>query len=495
MFKRNTTIFIPSATVKIGDETYTANAAGQIQIRQGVSVSGTVEATDYNDGSFEFEAITDDTVNTVYLDPQAVVTFTVKDEKNNLLSGAVVTVGGKQATTNSSGVCTISLKQGIHSYTAKYQNYQGKGDITVGLSNMSASIAVTLDISTMKPEENGNIQLMLIGTAATLDVTSTTTDYVISWGDGTTENASGVGSKTYNHTYPDAGYYQVELSNCEEVTLCNGSPTCLIAYWSIGDSKISGLEFDTFKKLEYIGDLWINDINRTSLSRFCQYCDRLKFIDLSSFANNHSVTTLSNFLSGCSGLTTIDLTPLAGMTKVTSLYEFLSHCQGLTNIDLTPLAGMTEVVRLTYFLFNCQGLTNIDLTPLAGMTKVIKLDAFLHTCSGLTSIDLIPLASMTEVENLDAFMKLCSGLTSIDLTPLAGMTKVTSLYDFICACGKLVSIIIGWTTPPPASSGTLNSTGSGPIYTPDESVDLYKTATNWSKYATRYQPISNKPAI
>lgn len=276
ILKRNTTIFISSATVKIGDKTYTASTTGQVQIRSEAALSGTVEATDYNDGRFEFEAITDDTVNTVYLDPQAVVTFTVKDEKNNLLSGAVVTVGGKQATTNSSGVCTISLKQGTHSYTAKYQNYQGKGDITVGLSNMSASIAVTLDISTMKPDENGNIQLMLIGTAATLDVTSTTTDYVISWGDGTTENASGAGVKSYNHTYPDAGYYQVELSNCEEVTLCNVSPTCLIAYWSIGDSKISGLDFDTFPKLEYIGDLWINDINRTSLSRFCQYSGRLE---------------------------------------------------------------------------------------------------------------------------------------------------------------------------------------------------------------------------
>ncbi|KMM33602.1 hypothetical protein ACM15_11335 [Parabacteroides goldsteinii] len=575
ILKRNTTIFIPSATVKIGDETYTANAAGQVQIRQNASLTGTVEATDYNDGSFEFEAITDDTVNTVYLDPQAVVTFTVRDDKNNLLSSATVTVGGKSATTNSNGVCSIALKQGVYNYIAKYQRYQGSGSVTIGLYNVSVSATVTLNMAAMKPDENGNIQLMLIGTAATLNVTSTTADYVINWGDGTIDNASGTGTKTYTHTYTDTGYYQVEVSNCAEITSCNGTSVCLIAYWSIGDSKVNNLNFQFFSKIEYIGDLWTNYINVKSLHDFCRDCPRLNFIDISSLANSRSVTDLSGFLYNCTALTSIDLTPLASMTKVDNLYEFLSACSALTSIDLTPLASMTGVTNLSRFLANCRGLKSIDLTPLASMTRVTvlsyflsgcyglksidltplasmtsvnDLSSFLYNCSALTSIDLTPLASMTKVTNLgsflaacgkltsidltplasmtrvtvlsyflsgcyglksidltplasmtsvndlSSFLSACSALTSIDLTPLASMTKVTNLGSFLAICGKLTSIIIGWTTPPPASSSTLSSTGTGPIYTPDDSVELYKTATNWSQYATRYKPISNKPA-
>lgn len=576
ILKRNTTIFIPNATVKIGDETYTASAAGQVQIRKNVSLNGTVEATDYNDSEFSFDAIVDDTINTVYLDPQVIVTFTVCDDKNNLLNGATITVGGKSANTNSSRVCTIALKQGKYNYTAKYNNYMGKGEVTVGLSNISVSASVLLDISTMNPEENGNIQLLLSGTAAALSITSTTTDYMINWGDDTTENASGTGARAYNHTYPDDGYYQVEISNCAEVTLCSGNSICTIAYWSIGDSKVADLSFYYFENIEYIGDLWKNDTKRTSLNQFCYNCVRLKQIDLSSFVNNHSVTNLagflqrcnnltsinlaplagmvevtrlSEFLSGCSGLITIDLTPLSGMVgvtnlerfltgctgltsidliplmgmvgatdlsgflrscsslttidlapltdmvKVASLNSFLSDCRGIVSIDLAPLAGMIAVTSLSYFLNYCDKLTAIDLTPLSGMTKVKNLSYFLRTCSGLISIDLTPLAGMIGVTDLANFMQDSRGLTSIDLTPLAGMTGVTGMSYFFSNCKDIFSIILGWPTPPTASISVLENSGSCPIYVPDESVELYKTATNWNRYQDRYKPISEKSAV
>lgn len=434
VMKRYTTIFIPNATVMIGDETYTANSAGQVQIRSGVAVVGTVEATDYNDENFEFETIVDDVTNTVYLDPCAVVTFTVKDDKNNLLSGATVSVGGKLATTNSSGICTITLKQGTYNYVAKYQSYQGKGEITVGLSNMSVSAIVTLDISTMKPEENGNIQMMLVGTVGSLNITSTTADYIIDWGDGSTENASGTGAKSYSHTYPDTGYYQVEISNCAEVTSANGTSACLIAYWSIGDSKVNGLIFNWFNSVIYIGDLWKND-NKISFESFCTYCDKLKFINIDSFSSKSSVTNLGNFLMGCA----------------------------FENIDLAPLANMNGVTRISSFLMSCGSLKNVDLTPLAVMTGVTSAYALFRRCYNLKNIDLTPLKDM----------------------------RITDTTLLLSECSRLAYIKIGWQTPPPAYNDTLEKTGSGPIYVPDESVDLYKTATNWSKYATRYKPMSN----
>lgn len=272
VLKRNTTIFIPNAVVKIGDETYTANSAGQVQIRKKMSVAGTVEANDYNDSEFSFDAITDDAFNTVYLDPCAVVTFTVRDDKNNLLSGAVVSVGGKQATTDSSGNCKITLKKGDYSYSVKYQSYAAKGNTTVGLSNMSVSVVVTLDITTMIPEENGNIQMMLTSTAAVLNITSTNANYVIDWGDGEKTQATGTGAQNYNHTYSVDAYYQVEISNCEEITSCNGTAECLAAYWSIGDSLVKNLLFRSFTKLLYVGLVFKNDVTRASFANCLSGC-------------------------------------------------------------------------------------------------------------------------------------------------------------------------------------------------------------------------------
>ena len=548
ILKRNTSIFIPNATVKIGDETYTASASGQVQIRKKVSVSGTVEATDYNDGTFEFDAIVDDTTNEVYLDPCAIVTFTVRDDKNNLLNGAVISVAGKQATTNSSGICTIAIKQGTYNYTAKYQNYQGKGEVAVALSNISVSATVTLDISTMKPEENGNIQMMLIGKSAGVDVTSPNTDYVIDWGDGTSDNASGSGAKTYNHTYLDDGYYQIEVRNCAEVTYTRGSKLSLIAYWSIGDSKVNNIEFGYCSKLKYFGDVFKNDQNRTSALELFYGCSGLTSIDLTPLAGLVNVTIASRLFSGCSGLTFIDLTPLADWVNVINAPGLFSDCNKLTSIDLTPLASWVDVKIASLLFYGCSGLTSIDLTPLADWVNVREASNLFYGCSGLTfidltpladwvnvinasslfsgcnkltSIDLTPLASWVNVTDAGSLLSQCSSLTYIDLTPLVGWIKVTSISYFLTGCRGLISIDL---TPfvkftniiystslisscyglqyikvldvPPFSltSGALTNGNECPIYVPDDAVEIYKTATNWSKYTSRIKPISEIPA-
>lgn len=51
------------------------------------------------------------------------------------------------------------------------------------------------------------------------------------------------------------------------------------------------------------------------------------------------------------------------------------------------------------------------------------------------------------------------------------------------------SVIMKPTTPPVIFSGTFSKSYTYPIYVPAESVDAYKTATNWSALADRIQPI------
>ena len=58
-----------------------------------------------------------------------------------------------------------------------------------------------------------------------------------------------------------------------------------------------------------------------------------------------------------------------------------------------------------------------------------------------------------------------------------------------CNCSALTAITILATTPPTLGSSVFVNTNNCPIYVPAESVDAYKTATNWSTYADRIQAI------
>lgn len=60
------------------------------------------------------------------------VVFTVKDEGGNALSGATVTINGKQQQTNTDGVAAFRIADGTHSYTVTGSGYVAEtGDITV----------------------------------------------------------------------------------------------------------------------------------------------------------------------------------------------------------------------------------------------------------------------------------------------------------------------------------------------------------------------------
>ena len=79
----------------------------------------------------------------------------------------------------------------------------------------------------------------------------------------------------------------------------------------------------------------------------------------------------------------------------------------------------------------------------------------------------------------------CTKLTSVTIG-----NSVTKIYNYAFdSCSGLTSVTIQATTPPSLGSGAFSNTNKCPIYVPAESVDAYKTATNWKTYASRIQPI------
>ena len=80
------------------------------------------------------------------------------------------------------------------------------------------------------------------------------------------------------------------------------------------------------------------------------------------------------------------------------------------------------------------------------------------------------------------------------LTSLVIPSNISSIEDSAFnKCSGLTSITVNRTTPP-TLKGTyvFDNTNNCPIYVPDASVSAYKTADNWSEYASRIKPISSK---
>ena len=125
----------------------------------------------------------------------------------------------------------------------------------------------------------------------------------------------------------------------------------------------------------------------------------------------------------------------------------------------------------------CLSLTDVTI---GNSVTIIDYYAFIK-CFKLSSVT-IP-NSVTTIGG-NAFYY-CISLT--DVTIGNGVTIIDN-YAF-AYCDKLTSVTIKATTPPTLGSDVFDNTNNCPIYVPAESVDAYKTATNWSAYADRIQAI------
>lgn len=213
----------------------------------------------------------------------------------------------------------------------------------------------------------------------------------------------------------------------------------MVAYWSIGNSRVANLKFRSYSKFIYFGNVFKNDTNRTDVSSMFDSCVFFR-------------------------------------------------------IDLTPLSDLVNVTKASYLFYSCRFLSFIDLTPLASWVNVTDASSLFYSLTGLSTIDINPLASWVNVTVASRLFYNCGKLRSIDLTALVKWTKMVNNEEMFILSGISDYISIRDVPPFPLTSNALNGTRDCPIYVPDNAVDTYKTATNWSAYADRIKPISSKPS-
>ena len=163
--------------------------------------------------------------------------------------------------------------------------------------------------------------------------------------------------------------------------------------------------------------------------------------------------------------------------------KFLQLIEGTENVSLTA-QDFGDITEIRQYAFAYA--TNLVSVLLPNTIISISYSAF-NGCSGLTSIE-IP-SSVTSIG--DSAFRDCSSLTSIEIP--SGVTSIGQ-YAFY-GCTSLTTMTVLPTTPPTLSNTGAISTATTSIYVPDESVDAYKQATNWSNFADIIKPLSEKESV
>lgn len=140
-------------------------------------------------------------------------------------------------------------------------------------------------------------------------------------------------------------------------------------------------------------------------------------------------------------------------SNVTSLRRYALDYADFVTIRLPEVTGTAN-----YALANCTSLENVYLPKATSLTQYS-----FQNCTKLKKLDFPLVRSISN----DVF----SGCSKLDTLILRSSTMCT------------LSNVDAFTNTPIAK-------GTGFVYVPDELVDSYKAATNWSTYAAQIKPIS-----
>ena len=288
------------------------------------------------------------------------------------------------------------------------------------------------------------------------------------------------------------------------------------AVTNLGQVFRENMEITSFEELQYFTGL-------TTISDHAFYgCSNLS----GSLHIPNSVTTIGdNAFFDCSGLTSLTIPNSVisignhsfrgcGLTSVTipnsvtfigfglfgdclfleqivvemgnSIYDSRENCNAVIETSTNKLvAGCkstiipNSVTSIGKWAFGyCQGLTLLNIPN--SVTSIGDL-AFV-SCFDLT---MLYIPNSVSTIGMRAFQT-CSNLISIIIPD-----SVTTIGDYaFLDCGGLSEITILRITPPSIGLGVFSRTNSSPIYVPYESLNDYKTATNWSYYEDRIFPMA-----
>lgn len=167
------------------------------------------------------------------------------------------------------------------------------------------------------------------------------------------------------------------------------------------------------------------------------------------------------------------LTSITIPNSVTSIVDqAFCYCTSLTAVTIPN--SVTSIGASTFYW--CSSLTSVTIP-----NSITSIESWTFgDCHSLTSIT-IP-NSVTSIS--ESVFSGCVSLTSVTLG--SGVTSIGESAFY--GCDNLTSIACEAVIPPTLGSNN-NLSNVTAVYVPAESVEAYKTATNWSYYSNIIQPI------
>ena len=323
------------------------------------------------------------------------------------------------------------------------------------------------------------------------------------------------------NTWTDTGNYragstvlEVNSADCGYVP---PAPTEFKYKLTLDDSSVVYAECDSTSAItrdevsSYIStlvDLEVGDCVTEISNCDCSPCGAFSYFrNLSSVTLSDSVTTIGeNVFRNCTSLGSINIPD-----SVTSIGSYaFQDCSGLTSVTIG--SGLTSMGSETFVNTGLRSITipdtitdlgsvslagNFHLTSVTLSQNVTSIGfGVFGDCPSLTSVGLEGSGASIEVPSgvtsIGArVFENCSGLTSVTLSE-----NITSIGTYAFEnCTSLQSITINATVPPTITKWNdthkpFENTNNCPIYVPAQSVEIYKTATYWTQYASRIQAIS-----
>ena len=229
----------------------------------------------------------------------------------------------------------------------------------------------------------------------------------------------------------------------------------------------------------------------TSCAYMFYNCTDLISIDLSNF-DTSNVSTMSNMFRLCRGITSIKFSS-KDTPFLNNISYMFSNCADLENVILGGIN--TSKVKDMRNVFNaCSNLTEVDLSTF-DTSSVTRMDNMFSSCSKLIEIDLSNFDT-SNVTNMANMFNSASALTKANISGFTSTRLTTNTYMFYNT--KLTALIIDnpnlfKMTATSMLQNTPIASGTGYIYVPDDMVETYKSATNWSTYADQIKGMSELP--
>ena len=362
----------------------------------------------------------------------------------------------------SSGTVKVPLAEGEHyDYVIRYSGGEDRGTIqAISDTTISKTYNIEFDIMTLKPETNGKMQVLLVGNSVSISIYSGSS-VNIDWGDGSTSNEG-------SHTYTDGNaFHNVSLDSVEEKnTLVSFSEGSIVAFWTVGNTKIGPNNLEWQTALEYVSE----DVcfNSPYLSGFFYQCSRLKEIPKSVFISNGNSYYLSEYngkgiFQGCDSLKSI---PAGLFDNLKNVEYAISAFENCASIESVPRGLFDKMEKLS----------NIDMSDY----YYSNVCGIFTKCSSLKEVpfDIFDKNPISNFDGTFAYTKLTVGLLPVSLKNPAAS------HNYVYYCCPIEKIIGRTETPATIDSDCIPSRVLK-IYVPDSAIDTYKTATNWSEFADK----------